>query len=115
MITLKMIKETTEQVFELEAESLENPSRVPAIVDGRHAYWLAALYFGFKPTYVGEEIDRHHATGYNSVTRCLYLCQAEAGYKRRINELFNNLKPYEKTEKVRYGITLFRCAVDAII
>ncbi len=115
MITLKQIKTTTEQVFDLEAGSLESPSRKVGITDGRHAYWLAAVYFGFKQTNAATTIQRHHASAYNSITRCLHLCQSEPGYKKRVIELLNNLKPYEKTEKNRASVTLFRCAVDAVL
>lgn len=115
MITLKQIKQTTEQVFGLGTGSLEDDSRQPEMADGRHAYWLAALYFGYGPTHAGAAINRHHASAHNSVTRCLYLCQAEPGYRNRVVELFKTLKPYETTEKTRNGIALFRCAVDAML
>lgn len=115
MITLELIEKTTEQAFELEEGSIKSLSRKVGITDGRHAYWLAAVYFGFKQTRAATTILRHHASAYNSITRCLYLCQAEPGYKKRVIELLNNLKPYEKTEKNRASVTLFRCAIDAVL
>lgn len=115
MITLKLIKKTAEQIFDLEEGSLENPCRKTAFTDGRHAYWLAAMYFAHKQTHAAIAIQRHHASAQNSITRCLNLCQAEPEYKKKVIELFNNIRPYEKTEKIHYGVALFRCAVDALL
>ncbi len=115
MITLDMIKEVTIEIFSLGAGSLEDESRLPEIADGRHAYWLAALYFGHRPTRAGVAINRHHASAHNSVTRCLYLCQAEPAYRKKVTELFKTLKPYETTKELRSSIALFRSAVDAML
>lgn len=115
MITTKLIKNETERIFDLEAGSLESPSRVTAIVYARHAYWLAVLYFGFEPVHAGLAIDRDRASSYNSITQSIYLCLTDAGYKKRVVELFKTLLPHEKTERTRHGVALYRCAVDAIL
>ena len=115
MITPELIKKETERIFDLEDGSIESPSRLTAIAYGRHAYWLAVLYFGFEPVHAGLAIQRDRASAYNSITQCIYLCQTDPGYRNRVIELFKTLMQYEKTEKTRYGIALYRCAVDAML
>ena len=115
MITPELIKNETERVFDLEAGDIESPSRMTSIAYGRHAYWLAVLYFGFEPVHAGLTIQRDRASAYNSITQCIYLCQTDAAYKNRVIELFKTLMPYETTKQVRHGVALYRCAVDAVL
>ena len=115
MITREMVIKETERIFDLEAGSIESPSRYTDIVYGRHAYWLAVLYFGFEPAHAGLAIQRDRASAYNSITQCIYLCQTDTGYRNRVIELFKTLMPHEKTKQVRHGVALYRCAVDAML